>query len=522
MIQKLKPYHPHIYFASLCILIIGLPFSKFLMSVGQIILFGNWILEGDIKHKLKQFLSNKVAVVLSSVFLFHLLGLLYTLDFDYGFEDVRKKIPLALLPLVLSTSPKISSEKFNTLLHLFCATIFASTLYAIFIYLGVGNRDISNTREISVFISHIRFALLICITIFISVWFLFFVQLSFRAKLAYALFPLWLIGYLIISESLTGIFILILTIVLISSVYITRQKNKNKKVFAFIFIIVNVFTFYSYLKMNFAFFYSQPTVAYSKYDTQTKLGNPYTHDTLSLFTENGNNLWVYVASEELDSEWNTRSKIPLSAKDKDGNDIYYTLVRFMSSKGLKKDAEGLASLKQKEIEAVENGVSNYLYLEKYFLRNRIHATIWEVDNYLNGGNPSGHSLVQRFEFWKAATQIIKNNFWTGVGTGDVKNAFEKQYEEMKSPLTKEYRLRSHNQFLEIAVGFGIVGLLIFLFSLFYPFIYHKGIFNYLYLSFFFIALFSFFTEDTLETQAGVTFYAFLSSFFLFVGSYEKN
>jgi len=35
-----------------------------------------------------------------------------------------------------------------------------------------------------------------------------------------------------------------------------------------------------------------------------------------------------------------------------------------------------------------------------------------------------------------------------------------------------------------------------------------------YLSFFIIAVISFLTEDTLETQAGVTFFAFFNSFFL--------
>ena len=35
------------------------------------------------------------------------------------------------------------------------------------------------------------------------------------------------------------------------------------------------------------------------------------------------------------------------------------------------------------------------------------------------------------------------------------------------------------------------------------------------MTFFIIAIVSFFAEDTLETQAGVTFYAFINSFLLF-------
>jgi hypothetical protein len=45
--------------------------------------------------------------------------------------------------------------------------------------------------------------------------------------------------------------------------------------------------------------------------------------------------------------------------------------------------------------------------------------------------------------------------------------------------------------------------------------------DYLYITFFLIAVVSFLTEDTLETQAGVTFFAFFNSFFLFVFKKEE-
>ncbi len=87
---------------------------------------------------------------------------------------------------------------------------------------------------------------------------------------------------------------------------------------------------------------------------------------------------------------------------------------------------------------------------------------------------------------------------------------------MNSPLTKEWRLRSHNQFLAIGTAFGITGLLFFLFTLLYPLLKHKKYNSYLYLMFFTIAFLSMFTEDTLESQAGVTFFAFFNCFFLFL------
>ena len=38
-------------------------------------------------------------------------------------------------------------------------------------------------------------------------------------------------------------------------------------------------------------------------------------------------------------------------------------------------------------------------------------------------DPNGHSLLQRFEAWKVGFSIFKEVPFTGVGTGDLKNAF---------------------------------------------------------------------------------------------------
>jgi hypothetical protein len=64
-------------------------------------------------------------------------------------------------------------------------------------------------------------------------------------------------------------------------------------------------------------------------------------------------------------------------------------------------------------------------------------------------------------------------------------------------------------------------LIWFLFTLFYPMIRLNKIHDFLYITFFIVAAVSFFTEDTLETQAGVTFYAFFNSFLLFTNPFKR-
>jgi O-antigen ligase len=156
------------------------------------------------------------------------------------------------------------------------------------------------------------------------------------------------------------------------------------------------------------------------------------------------------------------------------------------------------------------------------LQGRLHEIAWEIDVYKKTGNPNGHSLTQRFEYWKTATRIIKNNLLFGVGTGDLGLAFQEEYNKSNSVLEQRWRLRSHNQYLSIAVGMGIIGLLWFLLTLFYPMFKLNMQSNFLYLSFFVIAIVSFLTEDTLETQAGVTFFAAFNSYFLFLQPQQKK
>ena len=62
-----EKYHRNIYIFALIVLVAGLPMSKFLMSVAEIILACNWLLEGNLKNKFIIFWKNKTALIISSL-----------------------------------------------------------------------------------------------------------------------------------------------------------------------------------------------------------------------------------------------------------------------------------------------------------------------------------------------------------------------------------------------------------------------------------------------------------------------
>lgn len=141
----------------------------------------------------------------------------------------------------------------------------------------------------------------------------------------------------------------------------------------------------------------------------------------------------------------------------------------MASKGLRKDREGFMSMTDDDIRAVEKGTTNYLYNDWPNFLIRVHTTFWEIYWYRQTGNPTGHTLSQRLELWKAARAAIKHRPLFGWGTGDVFIAVEYGLDTIDSQL-ENTRMKPHNQYLLYLVLFGLT---IFCFFSLYFGIIHK-------------------------------------------------
>lgn len=540
-----RQYASKIYLFGLILLVVGLPLSKFLMSVAQFFLAAYWLFGEDsgtapvsssgnafkdnlslfasnLRNRFRRFFRNPSALVLGSVFLLHVIGLFWTNDFDYGLEDVRKKIPLLILPLIIATSEKINRKQFDLLMGFFIAAVLAGTMVSIAVLTGIIQRPLLDIRDISIFISHIRFSLLIVLAIFILGFYAWHGKGAKR--IGYMLLMAWLVVFLGILESITGLAILVITAMILAAYHAITRKEWGKRIAYLAGLGLLVSTVYYYVNDVVKQYHQRAkSVDLLSLPVKTPRGNFYYHDTISPLVENGHRVWIYLCESELKEEWSKRSKMDFEGLDKKGNQLKVTLIRFITSKGDPKDADGVKKLTDSEVEWIEKGVANVDHQGITSLRSRIQQIAWEVDLYMKGGNPSGHSVTQRMEFWKAAAGIISENRWIGVGTGDPKIEFDKQYDKMSSPLSEEYRLRSHNQFLAITVALGFLGLAWFVFSLLFPMFKERRTTNYFYMTFFIIAVLSMFTEDTLETQAGITFFAFFNSFFLFSrGKYEGH
>jgi len=531
------------YIVGMALLIGSLPHSKIMMSISQFVLAGAFILERLNIRKIKEFLQkpawylilfsipfffylllnsiisglkvfsrNRPALIFSSILLFHLIGLIFSTDFDYAFKDLRTKLPIFLLPLYISTSQAFGRKHFFWFLLFFIASLFARTLINTW-YLY--NGEYIDIRDVSRSITHIIIALLISFSIFTLGYFIRKKQVfPIPLKFIFTILLIWFLVYLIITQSATGVFVSIASLFIFLIIFLFRSNNKWLKTGVSLFIIASFMGIFFYLHSVISDYYKVIPLDLSKLEQYTSRGNQYIHNTKDLSTENGNYLYIYIQWDEMREAWNKRSDIPFDSLDKKNQRIVNTLLRFLTSKGLRKDAEGVNGLSQKEVEAIENGVSNVIFIQEFSFRGRMYEFLWGYDEYRKTANPSGSSVMQRIEFWKASVGIVKDNWLTGVGTGDMNEAFQQQYEKMHSKLAPDKRWRSHNQFLSITVGFGMLGLIWFLVALLYAPIVTGKFNDFFFLIFFIIAMLSMIPGDTIESQAGVTFFAFFYSFLL--------
>jgi hypothetical protein len=413
----------------------------------------------------------------------------------------------------MAGSERLSQKQFMLVLITFISAVLVGTFVAIAVLTGIIHREVIDIRDIFIFkISHIRFGLFTCIAIFTTLYFAFSKKIEMRPayRIIAGIVSLWLIVFLFLVEALTG-FIITLIIVFLLCFNRVWKRQKNVGRIALIscsvaLLILFYFGFNKIYEMNYA-----PRHEKIDIHARTAQGNPYTFNFHHTEMENGYLVYSYMCDDELRRTWNRRSEIKLDSSDKKLQPLKFTLIRFLASKGLRKDSVGVQQLSDEEIHSIERGVPNVHY-QTPSIKVRLLQVIWEFDQYSKGGDPNGHSIMQRLESWKAAVGVIQANPAFGVGTGDLPRQVFNQYRLMNSKLDGKHYLRPHNQYLAIAVAFGIVGLCYFLFAICYPLFFFENR-NYFYLVFFLTLAISMLTEDTLETQPEQRSLLFLMRYF---------
>lgn len=138
------------------------------------------------------------------------------------------------------------------------------------------------------------------------------------------------------------------------------------------------------------------------------------------------------------------------------------------------------------------------------VKAKVNYMKYDLQQLMQFKNASGLSDGGRILSIDKGMELLCDHPLIGVGIGDLKLEMKRKLEQAPEH-PREYLL-PHNQFVFVAAGTGITGLLIFCAGVFMPLFYRRNLSNMLFVCFHIIIISSFLTEATVEEQMGTAFY----------------
>ena len=183
-------------------------------------------------------------------------------------------------------------------------------------------------------------------------------------------------------------------------------------------------------------------------------GNAYVHRPEKILSEGGHRVNLYLCPSEWDDAWDSVSEQPLSTLNPHGFPTRDRMIRYLTSKGWPKDAEHILKLSKEDVKAIEGGATNAVAAKGIALRLREFRHEWEA--WKDGGNPSGHAVMQRFAHWKAGLLAWSQAPWFGHGIGSLPMAMDEAYKRTNTRLQAQHQHRAHMQHLTWGVSGGVI------------------------------------------------------------------
>lgn len=503
---KVKDYINLFIFA---VLVVGMVFSPFMMTVGLLLSslvsiyeLINW---KEAKRKLsKGFVS---LLCICSVFFLNIIGTLWSDDKIEALRVIEHTVPLFVFSLYFCLISPLKKELFDGFVLLYLLAMLVGTVMGITTYLI---NDYANVRELVLGARNIAFSIKIAFAIAILCLYAFRKK---RFKTLSLCIALWFLIFLIITQMMTGLITVILLAFISVLVLLFRNKNTLSRSFAWVIVFVLLGCSVWVAKEYVNYFSPKRALSYSN-NQRTKSGNLYLHD-YDKFIENGYYVSQYICPEEVETEWQKRTGKTLDDSCKNAPYTYQEVIyRYLNSKGLKKDKEAIESLTEKDIENINQGYANIVYAKRFSLKPRLYQTFFEFERFIHTGKADNMSLIQRFVRVKNACIVIPSYFVFGTGTGDEQKVLiqqiEKDYPEMECKDADP-----HNQFIYVLVGFGVIGLALFVASLLYLPTKIKLWKNIYFDTFFIVSMCYMFSESALRMISGMLFFSIFFTLIVF-------
>jgi O-antigen ligase len=155
-----------------------------------------------------------------------------------------------------------------------------------------------------------------------------------------------------------------------------------------------------------------------------------------------------------------------------------------------------------------------LFSQISFLRERFsRALITDIKLSTENTNIYYQGAEPRFERWLGAADLIKKSPWIGYGTGDEIPMLRTRYIKRELYISYLENFNAHNQYLSMLVKNGVLGLILFLFAFIYYLLLAVKSRDLIYVSFLLLFLIGFYTENILDANKGIIFFALFNTCF---------
>ena len=504
-----KSLHNRIYIASLCLIAIFLPSSRWLLTVSEIILAFNWLAEGDFRSKFTRLRADRAAIALMLIYLLNVIGLSWSSDPGYGLRhDLLHKLPTLFLPLIVATSALPDRKTTRLILWLFISSVIVVSLIG---FIRTHTDPALSYREASPFIPGIYFGLMVIIAAFQLLMMAWEIREKGIFFVAFLVAAAWLIFFLFYLRALSGI-----AAFAVATTWLTVTLASRSKRYLLKLAVPAVFMILAGLALwpmagIWHDTHSENHVALRTLDSLSAAGTAYIHDTDNIIRENGNLVYIYIADGELREAWNGKSILDYDGKDLAGQELRATLFRYMSSLGLRKDREDFITLSARDIAAVESGITNHLNVDRPGFYVRAYEEMMSLYLYekSSGQMTDWGSLTKRIDLWKASWEAFRERPLLGWGTGSILQAVEHGLQKNGSAQAG-LNMKPHSQYLFILLTLGTAGLIITIILYAFFVIEKKAYKSLMFILFLIVFLVNFTGNNSLESQPGQDLFVFFS------------
>ena len=284
-----KKFHDYFHLFGISAFSIGLPSSKIILSISTMLILLNLLLEADYRKYWRNIRNNRLFLILAAYFILHLVGLLWTENFVYAFQDLRIKLTVFLIPLAIVSKPLESEKQLRNILFLFCATLVFTSLVNFAAYQHwFGTRSYSDIRALSLFGSHIRYGILIAMGATISLYYFWKMETTKKWILVPVL--IWFCFYTYYSQIISGLLALILILcTFLIFVGFRKSKSRGYSIVVVLFVVLALPSIYLFRTLS-----DQTKIDISKLEPFTPFGNEYTHNVNEKTYVNGTPIFTYL------------------------------------------------------------------------------------------------------------------------------------------------------------------------------------------------------------------------------------